>query len=253
MRADSTKRFSNRVDNYVKYRPTYPPQVMEYLANKCHLNEQSVIADIGSGTGIFTKLLLDKDYSVYSVEPNQSMRKRAEHDLKQYPKFTSIEGSAEDTTLAPYSIDLIVCAQAFHWFCNEETKKEFKRILKPDNCVALIWNNRQTDADAFAIAYELLLQEKTPDYSEVNHQNLAETDFINFYKNGQYTLVKYPNVQIFDFDGLKGRAFSSSYVPAEDTEEGQQFLAALQEIFDQYQVKGKVKFTYQTEVYLGEL
>jgi SAM-dependent methyltransferase len=253
MKADPLKRFSNRVDNYVKYRPSYPPAVVEYLTKKCSLNEDSAVADIGSGTGIFSKLLLEHRFNVYGVEPNDAMRKRAEHDLKQYKKFASVNGTAENTTLPADCIDLIVCAQAFHWFCNTETRKEFKRILKPQSCAALLWNNRQTDADAFATAYELLLKEKSPDYSEVNHKNLTETDFVSFFKDGKYETAKYPNVQVFDFDALRGRAFSSSYVPPEDTEEGQLFLSALHDIFDQYRVKGKVKFTYQTEVYLGEV
>jgi ubiquinone/menaquinone biosynthesis C-methylase UbiE len=247
---DPTQRFTDRVSNYVKFRPGYPPEVMQHLAQACHLNEQSVIADIGSGTGIFTKLLLDADYTVYAVEPNESMRASAEQQLARYAKFISANGTAEATTLEDESMDAIVCAQAFHWFNNAETKKEFSRILKTGGKAALIWNNRQIDADEFAIAYELLLRQGTNDYGKVNHQNLKKADFDAFFSN-EYQLAKFTNEQVFGVDGLIGRAFSSSYVPAQDTEKGQAFMTALRALFDRYQVDGHVKFHYQTEVYTG--
>lgn len=248
-----TQRFTNKVDNYVKYRPGYPDEAIDFLVKEAGLSSQSVIADIGSGTGIFTRLLLDKDYTVYAVEPNEAMRKTAVKHLAGYNNFTSVDGTAEASTLSSHSIDLVVCAQAFHWFDALKTKTEFKRILKPKGQVALIWNNRQVDADEFAVAYELLLQQQGTDYNEVNHRNLTAVDFNNFFKNGQYQLAKYSNVQIFDEDGLIGRAFSSSYVPPKDTEAGVAFLQSLKQLFGQYQNNGIVNFQYQTEVYLGRV
>ncbi|MES2378653.1 MAG: class I SAM-dependent methyltransferase [Bacteroidota bacterium] len=251
--ATPAQRFSNRVDNYVKYRPGYPNEVLEFLIKQAHLSSQSVIADVGSGTGIFTKPLLNKGYNVYAVEPNDAMRQYAEKDLKDYSTFHSVNGTAEETRLANHSVDLVVCAQAFHWFDQQKTKEEFKRILKPNGLVALIWNNRQIEADAFAIAYELLLQNQGSDYTEVNHRNLTDVDFNNFFRNGKYELAKYSNVQVFDEDGLAGRAFSSSYVPAKDTDAGIKFMEELKLLFDQYQTDGEVNFEYQTEVYLGKI
>jgi SAM-dependent methyltransferase len=251
--AAPTQRFSNRVDNYVKYRPSYPNEVLDFLAKQARLSNQSVITDIGSGTGIFTKLLLDKGYTIYAVEPNDAMRKYADEDLKGYNTFHSINGTAEESTLADHGVDLVVCAQAFHWFDQEKTKAEFKRILKSNGLVALIWNNRQVEADAFAIAYELLLQQQGSDYNEVNHRNITDVDFNNFFRTGKYELAKYSNIQVFDLDGLAGRAFSSSYVPPKDTEAGMQFMDELRQLFDQYQIDGTVNFEYQTEVYLGKV
>jgi ubiquinone/menaquinone biosynthesis C-methylase UbiE len=253
MAHDSTLRFSNRVANYAKYRPGYPDKVLDYLQQECHLTTGSVIADVGSGTGIFTKLLLDRGYTVYAVEPNDAMRHEAEKQLKPLDGFHSVNGTAENTSLADKSASLIVCAQAFHWFNNAEAKTEFKRILAPYGHVALIWNNRCIDADDFAIAYELLLKEQSGDYERINHQNLIEADFVAFYHGGKYKLVKFSNYQVFNFDQLAGRAFSSSYVPAEDTPEGHQFNIQLKAIFDQYQTNGTVMFRYDTEVYLGRL
>jgi len=248
---DPTKRFTDRVDNYVKYRPGYPQEVIDYLEKQCHLPAKSPIADVGSGTGIFTKLLLEWNYAVYAVEPNDNMRHEADRQLKHFPNYHSVAGRADQTGLASHSIGLVVCAQAFHWFNTPETKAEFKRILKPRGQVALIWNNRDVEADAFAIAYDLLLREQSGDYESINHQNLKEIDFIKFYKDGEYKLAKFHNQQIFDFEQLAGRAFSTSYVPAEETEAGKIFKGLLKELFDTYQRNGKVVFMYNTEVYLG--
>lgn len=253
MAHDSTLRFGNRVANYAKYRPSYPDKVLDYLQHECHLTSESVIADIGSGTGIFTKLLLDRGFTVYAVEPNDSMRHEAEKQLKLLPGFYSLNGTAENTNLPDKNTNLIVCAQAFHWFNNAETRAEFKRILAPYGHVALIWNNRCIDADDFAIAYELLLKQQSSDYERINHQNLTEADFVAFYHNGKYSLAKFSNYQVFNFAQLAGRAFSSSYVPAEDTPEGHMFSIQLKAIFDQYQTNGTVMFRYDTEVYLGKL
>jgi SAM-dependent methyltransferase len=253
MISDPTKRFSDRVDNYVKYRPGYPAEVITFLQNECNLSGQSVIADIGSGTGIFTKLLLDKGYKVYAVEPNDDMQQAARQYLGYNKHFIPAAGSAEATTLPSNSIDLIVCAQAFHWFNNDKTRDEFKRILKEGAHAALIWNNRLADADDFSIAYENILKQDSIDYNKVNHRNISDIDFKAFFKDGKYETAKFPNVQVFDVAGLLGRAFSSSYVPAEGTEDGEKFRLLLKDIFAKYNQNGKVSFHYQTEVYLGAL
>jgi ubiquinone/menaquinone biosynthesis C-methylase UbiE len=253
MISDPTQRFSDRVENYVKYRPGYPPEVLQYLKTECTLTESSVVADVGAGTGIFTKLLLDEGYKVLAVEPNEPMRNAAENYLHDYKNFTSVDGTAEATTLAENSVDCIVCAQDFHWFNNGRTRVEFNRILKPGAKAALIWNNRITDSSDFLKAYDALLKNNSLDYNKVNHQNVKDIDFKAFFKDGEYQLKKFPNEQVFDEQGLIGRAFSSSYVPSEDTEDGQKFLAMLKDIFNKYNVDGKVVFSYQTEVYTGEV
>lgn len=253
MNADPTKRFSDRVDNYVKYRPGYPDEVIAFLQNECCLSGSSVIADIGSGTGIFTKLLINHGYKVYAVEPNADMQQAAKQMLSENKNFTPIKGSAETTTLPANSIDLIVCAQAFHWFNNEKTKAEFKRILKEDGRVALIWNNRLADIDDFSIAYESILKRDSIDYNKVNHRNINEIDFNAFFIDENYNAAKFANVQILDEEGFLGRAFSSSYVPAEGTEAGEKFRELLKDIFRKYNKNGEVSFHYQTEVYLGKI
>ena len=127
---DSTKRFSDRVADYVKYRPSYPHELIDFLESNAFLTESSVIADIGSGTGLLTKLFLDRGYEVYGIEPNKEMREAGEDFLKEYDKFRSVNGTSEKTTISDHSVDLITAGQAYHWFDIEKTAVEFKRILK---------------------------------------------------------------------------------------------------------------------------
>jgi ubiquinone/menaquinone biosynthesis C-methylase UbiE len=197
--------------------------------------------------------LLDEGYTVYAVEPNNAMRQAADEQFDGNKKYHSVNGTAEVTTLSAQSVNMVVCAQAFHWFDAHKTKIEFARILKTGGKVALIWNNRQIEADEFSINYELLLRTQASDYERVNHQNLTDADFSAFFKDGKYELTKFSNEQIFDEAGLIGRAFSSSYVPAPDTPEGQEFLKALQHLFAAHQENGTVTVYYQTEIYLGEV
>ncbi|MFI5158272.1 MAG: class I SAM-dependent methyltransferase [Sphingobacteriales bacterium] len=253
MEADPTKRFSDRVDNYVKYRPSYPPEVLDYLETACDLNTAAVIADVGAGTGIFTKLLVDKGYKVFAVEPNQPMLNAAIEQLSGKQNFTPVDGTAGGTTLPDHSIDMIICAQAFHWFSNDSTRMEFNRILKSGGKTALIWNNRATNADPFSVEYDALLRNDSVDYNKVNHQNIKDLDFKVFFKDGKYEVKKFPNAQVFNEEGLIGRAFSSSYVPPQGTDEGNKFLKLLRELFAKYNDNGKITFHYQTEIYLGEV
>jgi len=251
--ADPTKRFSDRVENYIRYRPSYPAETIDFLQQQCQLQPGSDIADVGSGTGIFTALLLNRGYRVFAVEPNAAMQEAAVEQFKGVENFIPVNGTAEATTLGAGSVELVVCAQAFHWFDAEKTKQEFKRILADGGHVALIWNNRNADTDDFAKAYENVLKNDSIDYNKVNHRNIKDIDFKAFFKNDEYQAVKYPNVQVFDEAGFLGRAYSSSYVPADDTPEGEKFRQLLLDIFAKYNRDGKVKFHYQTEIYFGQV
>jgi len=251
--AESTQRFSDRVTNYVKYRPGYPSAVLDFIKDDLELAEGACVADIGSGTGIFTRLLLQEGYKVYAVEPNEPMKEAAEKTLNVYRNFTSIAGTAEHTNLLAESVDLITSATAFHWFDVEKSRDEFKRILKPDGSVVLLWNVRKPDADDFAIAYDQLLINYAGDYKDVKEKTLNAERLAAFFKEGKYETISYPNEQVFDEDGLIGRSFSSSYVPLPDTDEGHVFLTDLKAIFAQHQVNGNVYFKYDTMLYWGKV
>ncbi len=153
---DTTKRFSNRVENYIKYRPSYPQKLIDYLIEIVGINKNSTVADIGSGTGIFTKLLVDKVKTIYAVEPNNEMRSAAIKAFGNFSNCFSVNATAENTTLENNSIDFITSAQAFHWFNIPKSKLEFKRILKRDGKLILIWNNRVNNTEFLKVYEEAL-------------------------------------------------------------------------------------------------
>ena len=251
--ADPKQRFSTRVENYIKYRPGYPAGVIDLLRDECGLDENSVVADIGSGTGILSSSLLKLGSHVFGVEPNKEMREAGERLLAEYPNFTSVAASAEDTTLQDNSIDIITASQAFHWFDRAKAKEEFLRILKPGGWVALIWNDRQTTTTPFQIEYERMLQTYATDYKVVNHKELDEETIGSFFLPGRFILKAFENRQLFDFQSLKGRLLSSSYSPEEGHPNHEITLQILRQLFDKYNVEGKVAFEYETMVYYGRL
>lgn len=249
---DVTQRFTTRVQNYVKYRPDYPAELLPALEVRCQLTPQSPIADIGSGTGLLTQRFLDQGNFVSAVEPNAEMRRAAEARLASYPNFRSIAAQAEATTLADSSIHLITAGQAFHWFDPIAARQEFQRILRPNGWVALIWNDRRCDTP-FLQAYELLLQRYGTDYAEVMHRHPRSDALGQFYGPRGYSTVTLPHHQAFDYPGLEGRLLSSSYTPEPGHPDYGPMLAALSTLFDAHAVEGQVLFNYRTRMHYGQL
>jgi SAM-dependent methyltransferase len=248
--ASPEQRFSTRVENYIRFRPSYPQAVIDALKVEAGLKPKTIIADVGSGTGISAELFLKKGWRVFGIEPNRAMREAAERLLVDYPNFHSVNGSAQDTTLSDQGVHLIVAAQAFHWFNSDETRAEFTRILKPGGFIALIWNERKLDATPFLSDYEALLLRFATDYNEIRHENIDAAALAEFFI-GPYATHTFANEQRFDFEGLKGRLLSSSYAPAEGHERHEPMIAELRRLFDLHQVEGEVCFEYDTKLYLG--
>ena len=249
----STTRFSSRVENYIKYRPSYPAQVIDWLRDQCGLSTNSVVADVGSGTGIFSQLLLLVVGRVYGIEPNREMREAGERLLGQHANFVSLNGTSEATTLPDHSVDLITAAQAFHWFDRTKTRQEFVRILKPDGWVALVWNGRREDSTPFLTAYEQMLLKYSTDYTQINHRNVDDAEVADFYAPGPMSILHVDNVQMFDYDGVKGRLLSSSYVPDVGQPNHEPMMRELEHIFAQHHQQDRIAFEYDTVVYLGRL
>ncbi|MGA8152615.1 MAG: class I SAM-dependent methyltransferase [Terriglobales bacterium] len=249
---DATQRFSSRVSDYVRYRPSYPPEVVDLLKDECGLTPVSVIADVASGTGIFTRLLLENGNHVFGVEPNPEMRRAGEEFLAPYPLFTSINGTAESTTLAPRSVDFVTAAQAAHWFDRERARSEFVRILKPGGWTALIWNERKTDSTPFLRDYEQLQLSYGTDYQEVRHERTT-AQIGGFFAPSQFQLRVLNISQEFDYAALEGRLVSSSYTPQPGDPQYEPMLRELQRIFAAHQVNGKVSLEYDTRIFYGHL
>lgn len=252
-RADSTRRFSDRVDNYVRYRPGYPEGVLDILREEIGLTPAAVVADVGSGTGISSEIFLRNGNTVYGVEPNDDMRRAAEVHLRQYPRFRSIHGTAEATTLLSQSVDYVVAAQAFHWFDPQQAKREFARILRPGGWFVLLWNSRQLDSTPFLRAYEMLLQEYGTDYREVQHGNISTAVLGALFAGGKFEMRTLPNEQRFDLEGLRGRLLSSSYTPTKEHPNYRPMLRELERIFRQHEQQCEVCFAYDTEIYFGHV
>jgi ubiquinone/menaquinone biosynthesis C-methylase UbiE len=249
---DSTLRFSSRVENYIRYRPGYPSQVLEVLKNECQLTQKSVVADIACGTGIFTRMLLEHGNKVVGVEPNREMREAAERLLAAYPNFTSIAGTAEATTLPDESVDFATAAQAAHWFDLPRARRDFSRILKPGGWAVLIWNERSTNTTPFLRAYEQLLMTYGTDYQQVRHENTTE-NIGSFFAPSPFEQRIFDLQQNFDYAELEGRLLSSSYAPLEGNPNYAPMLAELRRIFDAHQVDGRVSMGYRTRIYYGRL
>jgi SAM-dependent methyltransferase len=246
--AGPTARFTSRVENYVKYRPSYPAKIIQYLEQHCALTQDSIIADIGSGTGISARPLLEHGNTVHGVEPNEAMRKAGEEYLAGFEKFVSVNGTAEATSLSDGSVDLVIAAQAFHWFDPDETRKEFCRILKPGGHAVLIWNERQLDSTPFLIEYEALLEEYATDYKKVRHENVDQSRIADFLGGGFGSAV-FANEQVFDFEGLKGRVLSSSYMPDHNSDRYGPMIEELSALFAKHERSGKITILYDTRVY----
>ncbi|HEV8051821.1 MAG TPA: class I SAM-dependent methyltransferase [Parachlamydiaceae bacterium] len=249
---DNTMRFSDRVENYILYRPHYPPEIITFLKTEIGFNSHIPVADIGSGTGISSEIFLQNGNSVYAVEPNEEMRKAAEKIFHGNKSFISVNGTAEATTLSDNSIQLIVAGQAFHWFDKIHCHKEFQRIAVAGSYLLLMWNERKLESH-FQQAYEKMLKEFGVDYEKVHHRNVDEKTMGEFFAPFSYSMHTFSNVQRFDFEGLKGRLLSSSFISLENTAKYEAMLSRLRQIFDEFSKDSQIEFAYHCKIYYGKI
>ncbi len=250
MANNSTSRFSNRVEDYVKYRPGYPKGILNYLQEDFGLNTEQIVVDIGAGTGISTALFLEEGYHVFAVEPNREMREKSVELLSHFSKLITIDGNAENTTLPEDCADVIVAGQAFHWFDQEKSKEEFKRILKPGGRVVIVWNERKTDTP-FELEYERLIKKHGTDYERIDHRNISDQDIDAYFYPCICSLKIFDNFQLFNFEGLRGRLLSSSYMPAKDAPGYHEMIVDLENLFQKFSEHNQIRINYDTKLYAG--
>lgn len=250
---DPTERFSERASDYVKARPSYPTEVLGVLRAECALSARSVVADLGSGTGIFTRLLLESGARVHAVEPNDEMRAAAERALGTNARFSSVRGRAEATTLPVASVDLATAAQAFHWFDVDATRRELKRIVRPGGHVALVWNDRDLRSTSFLRDFEALLVAHCPKYLELQGKADTTAKFDAVFGAGRWKRSVLPNDQRLDREGLVARVMSASYAPKVGTPAHDAIVAALGSLHDRYAESGSVRIAYTTVVVSGRI
>ena len=252
MALDSTERFSSRVDNYVQYRPSYPAEAIDLLRERCGLGRGSAVADLGSGTGILTALLLDAGARVFAVEPNPGMRGAAERLLGGRGGFVSVAGTAEASTLEAHSVGLVVAGQAFHWFDLGKTKKEFKRILKKGGYVAILYYSRSEKTE-LSKDYEKIVKKYGRNFARVR-----ETDgrvFGRFFGKDKYKKYEFwaASVRRLDLDGFISRFLSASYMPKSSERSYKPMIRDIKRIFDKNEKNGVVSMSYDVVLYLGKL
>lgn len=245
-----TERFSTRADSYARHRPSYPAAALDLLQRRCGLSAGSRVADLGSGTGILTELLLKRGAVVFAVEPNDAMRAAAEAQLSDYPGFRSVKGSAESSTLADSSVDLLVAGQAFHWFDVTRARTEALRVLRSGASAALLWNERPPEPGAFLADYEALLRRRAPEYTRIVASR-ADVRTMREFLGPAMEVQTFPNQQILDFDGLKGRLMSSSYAPEPGHPDHDPMIGELRELFGRHQRDDRIVMPYETLVYFG--
>lgn len=250
--SNATSRFSDRVRNYVRYRPGYPSEVIDTLKAESGLKPEHVIADIASGTGIWTRVLLENGNQVFGVEPNREMRLAGERLLADFSAFRSVTGSAEATALPDRSVDFVTAAQAGHWFDRRRARREFVRILKPVGWLVLLWNVRGTDSTPFLRDYEQLLLTYGTDYKEVRYERTTSV-IQEFFDPAPFEERVFPMRQEFDYVGLEGRLLSSSYAPDRNHANHAAMLRELRRIFDKHQQFDRVLFEYTTRIYFGQM
>lgn len=248
MSSDFTRRFTDRVQDYLRYRPKYPPQIIEIL--KGVMGPGSKVADLGCGTGFLAELLLENGCTVFGVEPNPAMRAAGEEYLARFPNFHSIEGAAEATTLPDQSVDCVTAGQAMHWFDKERTRAEIIRIARKPCWFVCIRNSPDPEESDFMREYEELLHSLLPQYAEVCSRYIPLLDYLG--EGDGYHVATLPNEQEFDEEGLIGRVMSSSYAPKEGAVH-EELVKGLKELFRRHSRRDRITFHYITTVEYAEL
>lgn len=249
---DSTLRFSKRADWYARYRPSYPPGILDILARELGFSKLDVVADIGSGTGLLARLFLANGNRVFGVEPNDRMRSYAERDLAGFGDFVSVKGTAERTTLPSGRVDLVAVGQALHWFNPGPAAREISRISKPRGCLCVVYNERINDR--LGRAYRETVRKHERDRAKEIARTWNEKYLLPYFRSGKFSRFEIPNEQVLDFEGLLGRLVSASYMPS--PEEKQSFAAMMKDVrgmFDSFSLEGKVRLRYRANIFIGRV
>jgi Methylase involved in ubiquinone/menaquinone biosynthesis len=251
-RGDSIGRFSRRAERYDRFRPGYPHDLVAFINTQVSRHAAYAVADVAAGTGIFTELIVNWGNPVYVVEPNSAMRRLAQRRLAGFSNCVFVDGTAEKTELPDASVDLVVSAQAFHWFDLSKAKSEFLRIARDGAYLAVVWNLRNTDS-AFESGYEALIRKYAVDYLNVSQHRLQTEQVLAFFAPVKPEYRIFHHVDLLTLDQLRGRTLSYSYMPDEDAEQLGEMLSELETLYAKHQLDGRVRLSYKTRLFVGQL
>lgn len=245
-------RFTGLAGVYARHRPTYPQAALDFVLQRCRLGPDSLLVDVGSGTGISARQFALLGIRVIGIEPNDEMRQQAEIAASppSVPAPLYRAGQAEATELPDGSADAVLSAQAFHWFEPDSALREFHRILKPGGWVVLLWNERD-ETDAFTAAYGKIIR-STPEAAatEGSRQRAGDPLLVSpLFAHAERVYIAHE--QLLDEEGVIGRAMSVSYAPKEPAAV-EAHRVALRDVVARFQQNGQVVLRYQTTVVVGQ-
>jgi SAM-dependent methyltransferase len=241
--------YTDRAARYARYRWDYAAQAIDAIFSITGIGLTSCAADVGSGTGILTRHLVDRVRSVYAVEPDVSMRWWAEQALANAPTFNSVAGSAQTTTLPDRSVDLIVVGQALHWFDPLPSRQEFLRILIPGGWLAVLWN-QGTDA-ALAQALSALCTPENGWDTSIPNQRREVKPFDFYFGHAAYLQREFAAVKRETWEEFFGALCSDSHAPAETQPSFERLRNAAWQVFRAHSEDGFITVRYRTHLVLG--
>jgi len=239
-RTDPRGRFSGAAKGYARYRPGYPDALVHQVLAEAGAKSGDPVADLGCGTGILTRMLAARGLDVVGIDPNGNMLEEA-RGARGAAEYRL--GDAENTGLADQSIALVTVAQAFHWFDLDAALEELQRILRPRGHVAAIWNIR--GENGFMSAYDALLRRFSSEYTVLESWETTLAELKRHARVLDARELRAEHAQRFDLEGLRGRAWSSSYV-FRGVENREGFDAALATLFEDQAQDGVIDFPYRT-------